>query len=419
MVQLSSGSSLQQRKRLNTQYVVLPQVISVLSIDIYFKFAKSLLADFSHFNARDLPNAYVQYKKFIVFVVEMLRHHKDFAARSKEKERLMSEVKSAMTNLELIVLKMDQEEDEQINNRECISLIDAFDGDIEQEENAVGCVVISSLGIDDDLVPSAPPDYYCSSSDTFIPYATDVEIEESAVLNTDYGKDSLKPHDSRAMDALGNTNAEQSINVDMKFDEDVDKIHAFFELDIDRSKNGQPNTLQNPSSPDIDELMIAQNVELEGRDQNKKTHYSCKGQTDDLEQLRIFFGEKITNNTINFDLKINKPGVEISGLIDNPPPYDFTNEENQHVKSVSAKKEFLSTSSGKSINYEDCVRLLAYDGNADNKIEAAGKCSIYGIKEYQSSASGKEIWHQSTPTTVQQRNVGYQDRSNPTVDASR
>ena len=266
MVQLSSDSSLHHRKRLNAQYVVLPQVISALSIEIYFKFAKSLLADFSHFNVRDLPNAYVQYKKFIVFVVEKLRHHKDFAARLKEKERLISEVKLAMKNLELIVLKMDQEEDEQIYNRECMSLIDAFDGDAEQAVNTVGCVVISSLGIEDDLVPSAPPDYYCSSSVSYIPYAAEIQIKESAAIGVHFGMDLLKPNDDILLDAFGSTIAEQSINVDMKFAEDADKVHTSHKFDVDQSVIEHLDKVSTTSSRDIDNLMTEQNVELKGRD---------------------------------------------------------------------------------------------------------------------------------------------------------
>ena len=128
----SSGSSLHRRKKLNSYYVVLPDVSSVLSIEIYFKFARQLLDEAnSTFIARDLPRSYVQYKKFIEFVLHKLRHHKDYDSRQKEKDKLMATIKGAMTNLEYVVKKMDEEEDEKIAKKEAMLLIDAFDGEFD------------------------------------------------------------------------------------------------------------------------------------------------------------------------------------------------------------------------------------------------------------------------------------------------
>ena len=85
------------------------------------------------------------------------------------------------------------------------------------------------------------------------------------------------------------------------------------------------------------------------------------------------------------------------------------------MKSVRARKDFLSSESGKSINYQDCVRLLSYDGDTGNKKELEEKST----EEYKSSKSEKEIWHQSTATTMQRRDAAFDQVSNQTMKASR
>ena len=220
MARVSSNSSSKRRKQLNTEYVVLPDVLSVIKIDVYIKFAKQLSEEgLALVNAKDLPRAYVQNMKFVEFVVNKLRYHKSYDLKPYEndKKNLMLAVNIAISHLEVIAMKMDDIEDERIARNkviedersarsEALLLIDAFDGDdtdveiqheVEVDEEVLEAYeVITETTVEyADDSPSAPPAYYAAHS--FLCAEPQHPVTELHSMGIGSGKEHSIPQGSR------------------------------------------------------------------------------------------------------------------------------------------------------------------------------------------------------------------------------
>jgi USP8 dimerisation domain len=136
-----SNSSLAERQKLNKDYIILPDVLSSIPIDIYVKFSEGLLSNGKEcLDQGEIARAYVQYKKFVEFVVNKLPNHQSYAVHP-GKRSLMATTKDAFRILETVVTEMDRREDARTAKVNDMMLIDEFDADGGANESSVDLLV--------------------------------------------------------------------------------------------------------------------------------------------------------------------------------------------------------------------------------------------------------------------------------------
>ena len=127
--QQRSNSSLLFREQLKREYVILPDVLTSIPIDVYLRFADSLCDDGKHsFEQHDLSRAYVQKQKFVTFVLYKLPCHPDWNSKKHTKAALLRTANASLQELEDIVTSMDANEDRCRDEANKLLLIDEFDG---------------------------------------------------------------------------------------------------------------------------------------------------------------------------------------------------------------------------------------------------------------------------------------------------
>jgi len=128
----SSSPSLPLRERLCKEFVVVPDVLTSLSIDVYFRHALDLVtygqAAMLH---QELARAYVHKKKLALYVMEALPKHPSYnlPSNAAAKTALCRAAKAAVDDLERIVQAMDAQELRAREEATHLALIDAFDSD--------------------------------------------------------------------------------------------------------------------------------------------------------------------------------------------------------------------------------------------------------------------------------------------------
>lgn len=161
MATTSSNSSQKRRLQLVKDYVVVPVVTSTVEIGFYLKFANKLLSEgHTLFEAKFFLRSYVEYKKYIELVLKRLPTHKSYDSRRAERTEIVQNAGKVLANLQIIVFKMDEEEDERIRKADALKLIEAFD---EPDEAQVIGDFLESLYINEDAPPLFPSNYSYNS----------------------------------------------------------------------------------------------------------------------------------------------------------------------------------------------------------------------------------------------------------------
>jgi hypothetical protein len=128
MATVSSNSSYKRRQQLVTDYVVLPAVTSTVDIGKYLADAEKIfLQGNSLFEAKYFLRSYIEYRKYGELVLKQLPTHKQYDRIKAERTKIVQNLRKVQANLEVIVCKMDEEEDERIRKSEALKLIEAFD----------------------------------------------------------------------------------------------------------------------------------------------------------------------------------------------------------------------------------------------------------------------------------------------------
>ena len=133
--QQRSNSSLSFREQLIREYVILPDILTSIPIDVYLRFAETLFDDGKQsYEQQDLSRAYVQKKKFVTFVLHKLPIHQDWNIKKHTKAALLRAADASLKELEDIVTSMDANEDSCREEANRLLLIDEFDG-VEHDDN--------------------------------------------------------------------------------------------------------------------------------------------------------------------------------------------------------------------------------------------------------------------------------------------
>ena len=133
--QQRSNSSSYFRDQLIREYVILPDILSSIPIDVYLRFAETLFEDGKQsFEQQDLSRAYVQKKKFATFVLHKLPCHQEWNMKKHTKAALLHAADASLKELEDIVTSMDANEDKCRDEANKLMLIDEFDG-VENDDN--------------------------------------------------------------------------------------------------------------------------------------------------------------------------------------------------------------------------------------------------------------------------------------------
>jgi len=149
--QQRSNSSLLFREQLKREYVILPDVLTSIPIDVYLRFADSLCDDGKHsFEQHDLSRAYVQKQKFVTFVLYKLPCHPDWNMKKHTKAALLKSASTSLQELEDIVTSMDAIEDGCRNEANKLLLIDEFDGFESADNNNTSSILPCLVPQDED-----------------------------------------------------------------------------------------------------------------------------------------------------------------------------------------------------------------------------------------------------------------------------
>ena len=177
MATTSSNSSYKRRQQLVIDYVVVPVVTSTVDIGIYLRFADTLfLEGHALFEAKYFLRSYIEYKKYVELVLKQLPTHKSYSSRTADRTKIVQNLRKVSSNLEIIVLKMDEEEDERTRKSDALKLIEAFD---EPDEAQVFGDFLESLYPCEGSPPSFPSNYSYNSLSSL------TEVGEKADGNVD------------------------------------------------------------------------------------------------------------------------------------------------------------------------------------------------------------------------------------------
>lgn len=177
MKSVRSDSSLPLRRKLNHDYLILPDILTSIPIDVYIRFAWSLVEDAKlSWQQRDLSRSYVQKKKMVAFVLNKLPTHPNWTTAPLAKLAIVQAAKQALIDLEAIVAAMDTIEDRKREEANSLSLIDAFDGIDDEGETQPA---------DIDRVISLLP--------TMAPLLSTASLNALRV-NDDFGESALSPY---------------------------------------------------------------------------------------------------------------------------------------------------------------------------------------------------------------------------------
>ncbi len=131
-----SNSSLAFRESLKRRYVVVPEINDRVDLMRYLQPAERLLHDAYQSQCRgDLTNAYIDYQKFLVFVVERLPKHRAYQSLNKQdplRRWCTDNAQEALKKLEDVARELDNEEDRrreaELDDYLLDQLEDDFDG---------------------------------------------------------------------------------------------------------------------------------------------------------------------------------------------------------------------------------------------------------------------------------------------------
>lgn len=109
-----TNSSEGLRTHLKKDYIVVNDCLNTVQIDKYFQYAKGMKNDAEmYFTRKDLENSYINYMRFVIFVVQKLPNHSSYNLKKYFKDviELKKNAKEALEILESIVTELDKQED--------------------------------------------------------------------------------------------------------------------------------------------------------------------------------------------------------------------------------------------------------------------------------------------------------------------
>eukprot|EP01038_Epipyxis_sp_PR26KG_P016430 gene16430-22402_t len=136
----SSNSSFDHRQLLKQNYVIVPDVSPIVSIQKYLQLTQTLFQQAVKFYSNcEYASAYIDFQKILALMVNIKKKHHSYNDYIKSNKSGKTELDRIIINtkpyLEETVRQMDREEDERISQRLDAALMEAFDDENQSKSN--------------------------------------------------------------------------------------------------------------------------------------------------------------------------------------------------------------------------------------------------------------------------------------------
>lgn len=133
-----SDSSAPLRAHLKSNLASLPEISNKVTVTSYIRYCHNLFTSAqSAYNQGDLRRAYVDLYKFQILAIQKIPTHKDYKSKApiaiKARTWLEATRVPAINLLEIVVYRLDIEEDQRIKHREDFDLMDEFEREEDPE----------------------------------------------------------------------------------------------------------------------------------------------------------------------------------------------------------------------------------------------------------------------------------------------